>query len=94
MKELASRGRMASRLSKVAQFPTFTQFIEVLVQMAPEEHDVHTWPFSYRCGTDRHHPALPASLPSYLADAALLAGNLFVACPTALSGTTTTCWVA
>jgi hypothetical protein len=84
-----------SRLSKVAQFPTFTQFIEVLVQMAPEEHDVHTWPFSYRCGTDRHH-STPSQRNTYTM---LCAGSMecswHEADPTrACSGTTTTCWVA
>ena len=49
-------GEARRRLRQVARYPTFAQFLEVLSQMPPEEHDAHTWPFSYRCGTARRVP--------------------------------------
>jgi hypothetical protein len=33
---------------------TFEQFIDVLVSLPLEDHDAHTMPFSYRCGTNKY----------------------------------------
>jgi hypothetical protein len=60
------------RLRQVATFPTFEQFVEVLTQMPPKDHDVHTWPFSYRCGTASYHYDVLGRLSRFDADMASL----------------------
>jgi hypothetical protein len=45
--------------------PTFTNFIDVLSQMAPRDHDPHTYPYSLRCGTDKYQYDLLARLGDF-----------------------------